>query len=76
MEYGDIIWDNCSDGASQLLESIQYESAKLVTGAIKGTSVRALRNELAWEDLSTRRKMHKLAHFYKIAKKISPIVSC
>lgn len=37
MEYGDIIWDNCSDGESQLLESIQYGSAKVVTGAINGT---------------------------------------
>ena len=31
MEYRDIIWDNCTTGNSDLLESIQYESAKLVT---------------------------------------------
>jgi hypothetical protein len=36
MEYRDIIWDNCTTGNSDLLESIQYESAKLVTGAIAG----------------------------------------
>jgi hypothetical protein len=24
MEYGDIIWDNCTAGNSELLESVQY----------------------------------------------------
>jgi hypothetical protein len=52
MEYGDVIWDNCSEGEASLLEHIQYESAKVVTGAIKGTSARAWMNELAWENLS------------------------
>ncbi len=40
MEYGDLIWDNCTVGNSELLESVQYESAKVVTGAIEGTSSR------------------------------------
>ena len=69
MEYGDLIWDNCSAGNSELLESVQYESAKVVTGAIAGTSSRRLRDELAWEELSVRRKIHKLCHFYKIVNK-------
>ena len=73
MEYGDVIWDNCTDGESQLLDSIPYDSARVVTGAIKGTSGRALINELAWEDLSTRRKMHKLAYFLKIVRNISSL---
>ena len=38
MEYGDVIWDNCTEFESQLLESVQYDSAKVVTGAIMGTS--------------------------------------
>ena len=73
MEYGDVIWDNCSEGESQLLESVQYESARVVTRAIKGTSGRRLRDELAWEELSERRKLHKLIHFYKIAKRLVPM---
>jgi hypothetical protein len=73
MEYGDVIWDNCSEGEASLLEHIQYESAKVVTGAIKGTSARALMNELAWENLSDRRKMHKFTYFFKIIKRISPL---
>ena len=31
MEYSDVVWDNCSEGESQLLESVQYESARVVT---------------------------------------------
>ena len=73
MEYGDVsIWDNCTEGEASLLESIQYECARVLTGAIEGTSARALMNELAWESLSTRRKMHKLFYMFKIFRCISP----
>ena len=72
MEYGDVIWDNCTEGEASLLESIQYECAHAVTGAIKGTSAGALMNELAWESLSTRWKMHKLFYMFKIFRCISP----
>ena len=54
MEYGDVIWDNCTEGEASLLEGIQYKSARVVTGAIKGTNARALMNELVWESLSTK----------------------
>ena len=54
------------------MEHVQYEAAKVVARAIKGTSAVALLNELAWENLSDRRKLHKLVYFYKITKCISP----
>ena len=69
MEYGDLIWDNCTVENSELVECVQYEPAKVVTGAIAGTSSKPLREQLAWEELSTRRKTHKLSHFYKIVNK-------
>ena len=47
MEYGDVIWNNCYDCDSVLLDSVQYEAARLVTGAIKGTSFASLYKELA-----------------------------
>ena len=49
MEYADVLWDGCSVGESDLLEHVQYESAKVVTGAMQGTS-----------KLKTRRSIHKL----------------
>ena len=47
MEYMDVIWNNCSDCDSALLDSVQYEAARLVTGAIKVTSSARLYKELA-----------------------------
>ena len=72
MEYSDVIWDNCIEGEASLPESIQYECALVVTGAIKGTSARALMNELAGKSLSTRQKMHKLFYMFIIFRRISP----
>ena len=72
MEYGDVIWNNCYDCDSALLDGVQYEAARLVTGAIKGTSSARLYKELAWESLSNRRKLHLLCQFYKIVKNLAP----
>lgn len=30
LEYGDVVWDNCTDEQSNLLESIQIEAARLL----------------------------------------------
>ena len=56
MEYRNVIWNNYYDCDSALLDSIQYEAARLVTGAIKGTSSARVYKELAWESLSSRRR--------------------
>ena len=72
MEYGDVIRNNCCDCDSALLDSVQYEAARLVTRAIKGTSSVRLYEELAWEPLSSRRKLHLLSQFYKIVKNLAP----
>ena len=46
MEYADYIWNGCSSESTNVLESIQYEAARLVTGAIKGTNRQSLLEEL------------------------------
>ena len=51
MEYGDVIWSNCYDCDPALLDRVQCEAARLVTGAIKGTSSARLYKERAWESL-------------------------
>ena len=38
MEYADVIWVGCSIEEENLLEAVQYESARIVTGAITGTN--------------------------------------
>ena len=72
MEYGDVIWNNCHDCDAALLDSVQYEAARLVTGALKGTSSARLYKELAWESISSRRKLYLLSQFYKIVKNLAP----
>ena len=33
LEYADVVWDGCSESDSNLLESLQIEGARVVTGA-------------------------------------------
>ena len=72
MEYADVLWDGCTENDSDLLEFVQYEAAKVVTGAMRGTSRQRLLAELSWDELKTRRSTHKLVLFFKIAKKLVP----
>ena len=46
LEYEDFIWADCADREVQLLESIQYEASRVVSGAVKGTSYERPREEL------------------------------
>ena len=72
MEYGDVLWDGCTDGESDLLEFVQYEAAKIVMGAMKGTSRHSLMQEIGWEDMKTRRSIHKLIFYFKIINNLTP----
>ena len=67
-----MVWDGCSETVSDLLESVQYEFAKVVTGAMKGTGYQKLLEELVWEDLKTRCSFHKLVLFFKIVNELTP----
>ena len=72
LEYGCVLFDNCTDGLSTSLESIQFEAARICTGALRHTPRILLINELGWQPLSTRRKYHKLVLFYKMIHKLTP----
>ena len=71
--YGDIIYDQvCNVSSHQKLESVQYHSALVITGAIRGTSIEKLYNELGLETFEKRIWYRKLCCFYKVYKKHSP----
>ena len=72
LDYGDIIYDQAYVSFHQKLESIQYNSALAITGAIRGTSTEKLYNELGLETLEKRRWYRKLCCFYKVYKSHSP----
>ena len=54
------------------LESIQYNAAKICTGALKHTSHVKLLSELGWTTLADRRKYFKLVLFYKMYNNLTP----
>ena len=47
LEHAGVVWDGWSESDSNLLESLQIEGARVVTGALKGTSRVSLLNELS-----------------------------
>ena len=73
LDYGDIVYDRAfNESFHKYLESIQYNAAIAITGAIRGTSSEKLFQELGLESLKSRRWLRKLCLFYKIFHKKSP----
>ena len=75
LDYGDVIYDNSFIGSFQKkLESIQYDAALAITGAIRRTSREKIYSELDLESLQDRRWYRKLRVFCKILNNMSPKV--
>ena len=72
LEYGDVLWDNCTQYEKDELDKIQNEAARIATGATKLISLFALSNEIKWESLDERRRKHKLTLFYKMNSNLCP----
>ena len=67
LDCGDIIYDQAYNASfHQKLDSIQYNAALAITGAIRGTSKEKLYDELGLETLEKRRWYRKLCCFFKI----------
>ena len=65
LDYGDIIYDQTFNKPfHQKMESIQYNAAIVITGAIRGTSSENLYQELSLELLESRRWLRKLCIIY------------
>ena len=68
LEYGCVVWDDCTDNDKLRLEKIQIRCAQIITGAKKGTRHELLYKESSLSTLSSRRKEFKLKMMYKIVK--------
>ena len=78
LDYGDMVYDtgevvrdtifplNNSSILLKRVESIQYEAARIVSGAWNKTCRVKLYGNLGWESLQNRRMMRKLCLFYEI----------
>ena len=73
IEYGDIIWDNCSQYQKGELDKIQNEAARIAIGATRLISLSTLSKEIGWESLEKRRANHKLTLFYKMTHNLAPL---
>ena len=72
LEYGNILWDNCTKDQAKLLESIQLDAIRIITGLRRGTSHEVLYAEVGLSSLAERRKDAKLIQFYKILNNEAP----
>lgn len=72
LEYGSVVFDNCTAYESHSLEQVQRRAAILCTGAFKRSSYKLLLEELGWESLEGRRKKAKLILMYKIINNLTP----
>ena len=67
LDYGDIIYHQPNNvSLCQKIESIQYQAALAITGAIHGTSQTKLYNELGIESMKLRQWFRRLCYFFKI----------
>ena len=73
VDYGDIIYDQPNNESfCEKLESIQYNAALAITGAIQGTSRDKIYAELGLESLKARRRYKRLSCMFKIMNKQAP----
>ena len=73
LDYGDIIYDRAYNTSfHQNIESIQYNAALAIPGAVRGTSRGKLYQELGFESLQQRRWYRKLCCLFKIINNQSP----
>ena len=72
LEYGNEIWDNCTQYEKEDLEKIQKEAARIATGTTKLISAENLYNEIGWDTLESRRNKQKLTLFYKMVNNLTP----
>ena len=72
LEYADVIYHGQNQESMDLLESIQYQAARIVTGCWQGTSRIKLYNEIGWESLHERRRYRRLTLYFKINSNMTP----
>ena len=76
LEYGSIVWSNCSGTDKNRLEDFQLEIARTVTGAKRGTSHDAIYSETGWPKLAARQQLCKLKTYSNMIQGTAPPYLC
>jgi hypothetical protein len=74
LEYADIIWDtpDAHRHSLDILDKVQLEAARLVTGATARCSMENLYREVGWETLALRRRLHRATMMFKTMTGLAP----
>ena len=72
LEYGDVVWDNCTAELKNDIESVQNEAARIVSVATKLCNIHTLLADLRWDTLACRRRKHRLTLLYKMKHGLTP----
>jgi hypothetical protein len=72
LEYGSVLFANCTVGDAKLIENVQRRAAVLSTGAMRRTETVKLMLETGWDSLELRRSRSKMLLFFQIAKETAP----
>ena len=72
LDYGDVIYNNCTDLLSIKLEEIQLDALRTISGSVRGTSHVKLYQETGFVALKERRKRHKMLLFFKFVNNMLP----
>ncbi len=72
LEYGSLLYSNCTKEQSSRLEALQRRAAIACTRAYNKTSSENLLNELGWPTLESRRNYAALVQFYKMSHDQTP----
>jgi hypothetical protein len=74
LEYADILWHIPADNRHclDILERVQREAARIVTGATRRCPTKGLYDEVAWETLYSRREMHRSQMMFNINMGYAP----
>ena len=71
LEYGDVIYAECSEQDSLKLEKLNLKALRIITGCTISTTRANLYTESKIQPLELRRKNHKLLLFYKIVNNLT-----
>ena len=72
LEYANVLWNNCTDGESDQLESIQRRAVRIITGGIIRSPTNLLYEEIGIETLKKRREKNIVLFFHKIIHNNAP----
>ena len=72
LDYADAVWDNCTNGLADELESLHLDAIRTILGAVRGTSHAKLYSESGFVSLKERRRRHKLVIYFKALNGLTP----